>query len=609
MKKICELCRKEFEAKTANRRICYDEHYKVCKYCNNTFLLDPKEKVKHQIERDYCYDKECINKQKKDKTKQTSLEKYGVEHPTQRIEYKEQLSKILNSKEGKERLEKAKKTCLEKYGVENVFQSEIIKYKIKQTNLERYGVEHAIQNETIKEKAMETQKENNNGKLAWNNEDKKHFIRTCKLCGKQFEAKTSNATICYDKHYKICKYCNEKFELKREKPERMINRVTCYKDSCEQHYIEDKIKETNNIKYGNDYYLSTDEFKEQSKNTRYNKYGTYHNMKTYKSPMRLKEIRDKALRTIKERYNVDYAIFVNNKNPKVISNPNKKFSNELTNNNIDNELEFKISNYSYDIHILNTNILIEINPTYTHNSTVIPKFSNNQHGKLLDKNYHLNKTKLAEENGYRCIHIFDWDDKEKIINILKSKNKISAKKCSIKEITKQEANEFLDKYHLQNSCKGNNINIGLYYNEELISLITFGKPRYNKNYEYEFLRFCNHKDYSIYGGTNKLFKYFIENYNPTSIISYSDRAKFEGKFFNNLGFIKEKETKPACHWYNIKTKQHFLDNSLRAIGADRLLGTNYGSIEDSGMNNRDIMLNEGFVEVYDCGQSVYVWNK
>ena len=62
-------------------------------------------------------------------------------------------------------------------------------------------------------------------------------------------------------------------------------------------------------------------------------------------------------------------------------------------------------------------------------------------------------------------------------------------------------------------------------------------------------------------------------------------------------------------WYNIKTKQHFLDNSLRAIGADRLLGTNYGSIEDSGMNNRDIMLNEGFVEVYDCGQSVYVWNK
>lgn len=577
MKKICELCGKEFEAKTANRRICYDEHYKVCKYCNNTFLLDPKEKVKHQIERDYCYDKECINKQKKDKTKQTSLEKYGVEHPTQRAEYKEQLSKILNSKEGKERLEKAKKTCLEKYGVENVFQSEIIKDKIKQTNLERYGVEHAIQNETIKEKAIETQKENNNGKLAWNNEDKKHFIRTCKLCGKQFEAKTSNATICYDKHYKICKYCNEKFELDHHtKAINQINRDFCYKKECIQKHALEATVSTNLEKYGVECYFSTNEFKEASKNTRIDKYGSYLNPETINQ------------------------CFVYSH----ISKINQKFAEQLKELNIDNEFEFRINSRYYDIHILNTNILIEIDPAFTHNSTF-----NIWDKDLLDKDYHLNKIKLAEENNYRCIHIFDWDDKEKIINILKSKNKISAKKCSIKEISKQEANEFLDKYHLQGSCKGNDINIGLYYNEELISLMTFGKPRYNKNYEYEFLRFCNHKDYSIYGGTNKLFKYFIENYNPTSIISYSDRAKFEGKFFNNLGFIKEKETKPACHWYNIKTKQHFLDNSLRAIGADRLLGTNYGSIEDSGMNNRDIMLNEGFVEVYDYGQSVYIWNK
>ena len=142
---------------------------------------------------------------------------------------------------------------------------------------------------------------------------------------------------------------------------------------------------------------------------------------------------------------------------------------------IDNEFEFRINSRYYDIHILNTNILIEIDPAFTHNSTF-----NIWDKDLLDKNYHLNKTKLAEENNYRCIHIFDWDDKEKIINILKSKNKISAKKCSIKEISKQEANEFLDKYHLQGSCKGNDINIGLYYNEELISLMTSAKCEVEK---------------------------------------------------------------------------------------------------------------------------------
>lgn len=46
-----------------------------------------------------------------------------------------------------------------------------------------------MQNEMIKEKAFEKQKENNNGMLAWNNQDKKHFNKICKLCGKEFEAK------------------------------------------------------------------------------------------------------------------------------------------------------------------------------------------------------------------------------------------------------------------------------------------------------------------------------------------------------------------------------------------------------------------------------------
>lgn len=56
--------------------------------------------------------------------------------------------------------------------------------------------------------------------------------------------KTSNATICYDKHYKICKYCNEQFELKHEKVDRMINRITCYKDEC-----KDKLREISDSIY------------------------------------------------------------------------------------------------------------------------------------------------------------------------------------------------------------------------------------------------------------------------------------------------------------------------------------------------------------------------
>ena len=60
---------------------------------------------------------------------------------------------------------------------------------------------------------------------------------------------------------------------------------------------------------------------------------------------------------------------------------------------------------------------------------------------------------------------------------------------------------------------------------------------------------------------------------------------------------------PTCHWYNIKTGQHITDNLLRQRGFDQLFSTNYGK----GTSNRELMLQHNFVEIYDCGQSTYVW--
>ena len=55
--------------------------------------------------------------------------------------------------------ERTKQTNLEKYGVENTFQAEECKEKTKQTNLEKYGVEHHSQNADVKQKLRETCKE------------------------------------------------------------------------------------------------------------------------------------------------------------------------------------------------------------------------------------------------------------------------------------------------------------------------------------------------------------------------------------------------------------------------------------------------------------------
>ena len=157
----------------------------------------------------------------------------------------------------------------------------------------------------------------------------------------------------------------------------------------------------------------------------------------------------------------------------------------------------------------------------------------------------MEKTKLALENNYKCIHVWQWDDWDKILSLIKEKQKLYARKLDLKEISKQDANSFLNKYHIQNSCKNNKINIGLLENNQLVQVMTFGKPRYNKNYEWELLRLCSCSNYIIIGGAERLFKYFIKSYNPRSIISYCDISKFTGDVYERLGFKIKRANKTS----------------------------------------------------------------
>ena len=273
--------------------------------------------------------------------------------------------------------------------------------------------------------------------------------------------------------------------------------------------------------------------------------------------------------------------------------PNKEFAKLLDLNNIQYTREYPLSGYYYDFRI--DNILIEIDPYATHNSTF------GIFGKPKDKNYHKIKTDIAINNNFRCIHIFDWDDSQKIVNLLKPREKVYARKCKIKDVDLDEARGYLNQYHLQGYAR-DSIRIGLYYNNELISIMTFGKPRYNKNYEYELIRYCSSKN--ILGGANKLFSYFIDKYNPESILSYCDKSKFSGQVYIDLGFHIN-GSHLGKHWYNPKSKQHITDNLLRQRGYDQLFGTNYGK----GTSNEKLMINHGFLEIYDAGQDTYCWHK
>lgn len=342
--------------------------------------------------------------------------------------------------------------------------------------------------------------------------------------------------------------------------------------SIENHYkkISEKVLDKRIKEHGSIHYYN----KEKCKETCLNKYGVSY-------PCQLKQVKAASSND---------------------SKPNKLFARLLESNKLNFEREFSIENKSYDFRV--DNVLIEINPSSTHNSTWNPF----KKGLGLDSNYHQKKSILAEQNNYRCMHLWDWDDKEKIINSLTPKISIYARKCDLKEISKYELDTFLDNYHFQNTCKGQDIRLGLFYNNELVQVISFGKPRFNKNYQYELLRLCTKAGYKVIGGSEKLFKYFLVSYQPNSIISYCDRSKFNGDVYSRLGFTLINKGVPTKHWYNLKTKKHILDSSLRAKGFDILLGKEYGCF-GKGVSNEELMLKHNFVEIYDCGQASYSYIK
>ena len=433
--------------------------------------------------------------------------------------------------------QKREQTCLNKYGVKHNWQKPEIKEKVKQNSLEKYGTTNPM-----------------NGLKA--------------------------------KQTKLERYGNENYNNRKKYKETWNN-----KSNDEKQHIREKTQATCIIRYGGPSPFSSENVKNKFKNNFKTKYG-------YDSPFKTPEIQEKIKNTNMQKYGVPWNCMTEqckNSQGGIISQVNKRFAKLLEINNIKFEQEYALENKLYDFKV--GNVLIEINPTYTHNSTIAPYFSKN--AIPTPKDYHLNKSLVAQKHGFRCIHVFDWDNVNKIINLLLPKEIIYARDCEIRVVDKKEVNTFLNLYHLQDTCKGQNYCYGLYYNNILVELMTFGKPRYNKNYEYELLRLCSHKNYRVVGGSQRLFKHFLKELNPKSIISYCDNSKFSGEVYEKLGMVLSNQSGPACIWSKGSTK--ITDNLLRQQGFDRLFSTNYGK----GTSNVELILNEGFVEVYDCGQKIF----
>lgn len=252
-----------------------------------------------------------------------------------------------------------------------------------------------------------------------------------------------------------------------------------------------------------------------------------------------------------------------------------------------------ISPKELDVYVPSRNLAIEHNGLYWHSA-----WSKEQESEL--KNYHVMKTNDCAYKGISLLHIFEneWLYKQDIWkSVIKVKlglaDRLYARKCRVEEISVKSANEFCLENHLQGSCVASKA-YGLYYDDILVQVITLGRPRYNKKYDYEIIRIASKLNTVVVGGVSKLLKYCPKG----SYISYANRRWSNGNVYRKSGF-KQIDISGPCYWIvDGKTLHHrsaFMKHKLK----DKL--DHFDETKTEAENCYD----NGLGRIWDCGNVSY----
>ena len=512
----------------------------------------------------------------KNKKKLTNIEKYGVDNPSKSKLIKEKVKETNNIKFGVDYplqsadvLNKSKNIFIEKYGVDNPSKIREVREKAENTMMERFGSKHAMRSEQIK----------------------------------------SDLKVFFIEKYGVDN--PSKIREIREKAESTMIERFGVRSALQNTELLNKLKTTNLLKYGSKSFTSTEMYKNImikyifDKNSKMVNDDRYIMIKSDITEYLIKcnkcnseFIIQRQLWRNRIKNNEDICLVCNpifngvsigEKN--IVSYIKEIYNGEIIEN-------FRYDRKEIDIYLPELKIGFEYNGLYWHSEL------------NKNKNYHYDKLLFFNNLGINLIQVWedDWKYKQDIIKsminnkILKSE-RIFARKCEIKEIVDNKLiRDFLEENHIQGFV-GSNIKLGLFFNNELVSLMTFGNLRkslgqVSKKGVYELLRFCNKINISVIGGASKLFKFFIKNYKVEEVISYSLNSYSDGNLYKNIGFNLENNTDINYFWCKNGIKYHRFN-----FRKDKLVKEGY----DVTKTESEIMYERGYFKVFDCGSKKWIY--
>jgi hypothetical protein len=404
-----------------------------------------------------------------------------------------------NSEEIKQKL---KKTSLEKWGVEHYSKTDEYVEKVKKTSLERFGVDNYAKTDEFLEKSKGT------FLTKWGVDS---FTKTSEYLEKSKKTSLKNWGV--------------EFPI-------------------QSNIIKERIKNSNIKKYGVSHIFENNNYRELNFNISSNP-----NYISYESGLNLFHCDCGENHTFEITTDDYYGRLKSNNKLCTICYPISSSSSiketmlfDFIKSVYDGEIisNFRSGRLEIDIYLPQLNIGFEFNGIWWHSD------------RYKDKWYHKKKTDYFKNIGIRIFHIWedDWVNNVEILKsqirnwLMISKNKIWARNCHIVELS--NCSRFLNDNHIQGSDRSN-IKIGLLYNGEVVSVMTFNKSEGRKKMaddQWNLSRFCNKLDCNVVGGASKILKHFIKKWEPTRIISYADKDWSNGSLYFNMGFKLLYETDP-----------------------------------------------------------------
>lgn len=455
-------------------------------------------------------------------------------------------------KKGSEERKKYEATMLTKYGVDHNFKSNEVKEKIRETLNEKYGVDSPLKNKEISEKRLRTCIEKY-GTLDFINSESSRNTNILKY-GHENTMKNPE----------IAKKVSESSSITKQKT--LSSKLDSYSIGLVS-YSTTKV-DLNCERCNHDFSFHSTTINAKLRN------GI--DPCPYCNPIDMKSsvLERDLLKYIEEIYSGE-----------VLSNDRSLFKNNKQFSEV-------------DIYLPKINVAFEFNGLYWHSEI----YKNSK--------YHQEKTEFLSSKGISLYHIWedDWRYKKEIVKSMISSalgavsRKIFARKCEIKQVTKSEYKHFTQKNHLKGYCPASII-IGLYYDNELVSLMSLAKTRKlidskKSKYEYEVIRSCSLINTTVVGGVSRIVKYIKDNITKSIVtycdVSFSPNPK-ETSYYKS-GFIYIGKTTPGYYWVVDDRKSNRLNwtkSKLISLGFD------------SNLKADDIMHSMGYYKIWDCGNYKY----